>query len=393
MKAASRVFLAFGALMLAVACINASEAPNVSYMVGSFLPGMVCLIVGLKLGQRARGARSAGEGDGAAEAAPDPARGSLRGDRTPIEALKSSADRGINGGILLMFLGSAVARGTEDGFPVGLLVSFCGFAWVIWGCVNSMRWKGYSGWFGLFGYLLLPGWFILSRFPNRRRPALQGHGPEPIGQVEVLSEEDRSPGYRYLLALAPLVVLGIGLAGFMVRVQSNIDAAEWKDVAPDGLGFRALMPGTPRLEEDLRETPVGRVELHKITVEPKGKRELFMIVSIRVPEVIGRELGGAEKLLEIGRADLLAASGGQVKDQRRFVSNGCPGLELDVLPPKGAMIKARLYARGDQIFSASVHVPKVRLASRDVRKFFDSFHVSAESGTEADPALGDTPAL
>ena len=49
MKAVGVVLLVFGALLLAVGAINASKAPNVGYLVGSFLPGLICLIVGLKL--------------------------------------------------------------------------------------------------------------------------------------------------------------------------------------------------------------------------------------------------------------------------------------------------------------------------------------------------------
>jgi hypothetical protein len=51
MKTASVILLVLGCLFLAVAGINARNAPSISYLMGSFLPGLLCLIVGLALGK------------------------------------------------------------------------------------------------------------------------------------------------------------------------------------------------------------------------------------------------------------------------------------------------------------------------------------------------------
>jgi hypothetical protein len=47
----SRVLLFLGVLFLAFAGINAPRESNVSALVGTFLPGLFLLIIGLKLGQ------------------------------------------------------------------------------------------------------------------------------------------------------------------------------------------------------------------------------------------------------------------------------------------------------------------------------------------------------
>jgi hypothetical protein len=54
MKAVGNVLVGLGILCLAVAGINAAKAPNISYLIGTFLPGLVILIMGLKLGQSKR---------------------------------------------------------------------------------------------------------------------------------------------------------------------------------------------------------------------------------------------------------------------------------------------------------------------------------------------------
>lgn len=51
MRTASVILIVLGCLFLVVAGINATSAPSISYLMGSFLPGLLCLIVGLKLGQ------------------------------------------------------------------------------------------------------------------------------------------------------------------------------------------------------------------------------------------------------------------------------------------------------------------------------------------------------
>ena len=103
-----------------------------------------------------------------------------------------------------------------------------------------------------------------------------------------------------------------------------------------------------------------------------------MIVAIRFPDDASDQLGGTAGLLEMGRQDFLIASKGQIQSEKQIALSGFPGLELEVLPPKGAIMRARIYATKHQVFQALVGVPKVRLSSDDVQKFFDSFQLSAK---------------
>ena len=189
--------------------------------------------------------------------------------------------------------------------------------------------------------------------------------------------------YRLPLALAPVAVaVATVYAGMLF--PAKIDPAAWKRVAPSRLGFYASMPGTPLLEESSQETPNGAVEIHKFTVVPTGRREMFVIVSLCFPEVVSLELDGTEALLEGGREDVLTAFRAQLSSEERIVSNGWPGLKLQALAPKGAMVEAKIYATNDRIFEVVVHVPKNRAGSDDVRKFLDSFALSARRDAEPD---------
>jgi hypothetical protein len=276
MKAGSGIFLVLGAFSLAIAAFNASKAPNVEYLIGTFLPGFIFVIIGLTLGQTKKPIPTALAADDAAAitaAGEVPAQPSLLVDRKRANAFKLNANLGIIGGIVLMFVAGSIAQGEEGRFPIAWIISLAGFAWEIWGCVNYMRWKGYSGWFGFFGYLLLLGLVILVCFPNRRKRILQRHQPE---EIEALSKQDRRRGFRFLLTLVPVGIFGIIFGGLIFFLGSNINAAQWKEFAPEGMRFQVLMPGTPRLEQNTQETPAGPVEIHKFTAWPKGKKSSWL---------------------------------------------------------------------------------------------------------------------
>jgi hypothetical protein len=279
-------------------------------------------------------------------------------------------------GVATMFAGSRIVQQGPQLLLPGGVVSLAGWAIVLWGSVNYMRWKGYSGWFGLFGYLLLPGLIVLLCFPNRRHRASLGMDQtETNAPSGAVSDKDLQPGYRFLLILAPLGLVCALLVGFVRYVRADASAAEWIRVAPPGLGYEALMPGVPRFERKVQEVPGGQVEVHKATVV-RSKGAMLMIVSLSMPEDAARLLGGPDKLLGVGRQDVLAAARGTIQSERQLVMKGRAGLELDVLRDGGANVKARIWATESRIYELTAYGSQLRLTSDDVRKFFESFRLT-----------------
>ena len=369
------MLIVFGRLLLVTAALRASSAPNFSYLVGTFMPGLLLLIGGLVLG---RGS-PAPDPQGRRRVKDDP--DDLDDDTIPsldlrdtrIPPFETRTNLFVGMGLLCTILGSWLSAQSPDLRLFWSVIILCGAALFIWGCVNYARWKGRSGWFGLLGYFWIFGLLGLVFLSNRRKQLQASRGP---GEAEELAAYDRRPGFRYLLTLLPIPLLLIGGIVLVLGTTSAIDAKEWQDVDRPELGFRALMPGTPKLEEKITPTPVGKIEMRKFLVTPRRKSELFMILAMRFPDVVAVNLGGAEKMLELGRKDLLEAAKGEIKSERRIDLAGVPGLELEVAPGKGAMVKSRIFATKNQLYQVAAHVPQFRLGSEDVAKFLDSFKLT-----------------
>jgi hypothetical protein len=360
MNSLGKVLIALGVVFLASATVSIPNAEDLAYLVGAFLPGLICLIIGLKVHQSSR---------------PDEP---IAQRNHQYKSLLFQTNLGIAGGILLMIAGGAIVNRVENHFQLGLCISFLGWACMIWGCVAYMQWKGRSGWFGLLGYLLLPGLIALLCFRNRRKQYLLLNGAE-IACESKPNDRAEPKSARYVLTLLPVAVIFLLLEAILLSVGSNVSPDEWKDVAAADCGFQLKMPGNPQKDQKNQPSPAGDVEISKFTVFPKGKKELFMIVVVKFPEHIVNAIGGNDKCLELGRKDVLTAAQGELQSEKRITLDGIPGLELEVLPPKGAIIKSQIFATSNRIFELSVHVPRIRVESTDVKKFFDSFKILSDT--------------
>src|SRR5215470_14935933 len=90
-----------------------------------------------------------------------------------LNLLKITAALCILIGIGIMLIGNVLSRRGPDLFFVAGAAYIIGWAFFIWGCLDYARWKGYSGWFGFLGFLLVPGLIILVCLPNRRKELLE----------------------------------------------------------------------------------------------------------------------------------------------------------------------------------------------------------------------------
>lgn len=163
MKMSAIIGFVLAAVAAAVAVYNVffggpnrphDDAAFVGYAVGSFLPSMLCLIVGLVLWKKAR--RGSGSPSAAAPQAPPPPGAAAGVD--PADAARPAADLGDNAGVRLLL-------------PVG-----------------RSGWAIAAGYLGLVSVLIFPAPFALATgiyaiIDIRRNPKKHGMGRAIFGVV------------------------------------------------------------------------------------------------------------------------------------------------------------------------------------------------------------------
>jgi hypothetical protein len=236
----------FGLLFTFSSTMNAKRAPNLSFLMGTYLPGLVCLAVGVAL-RREKKLTAATEAESSLVA--------LQTRRRII------AEMGVVGGIVLMLLGSGLSQQSRELFPYGMVVSLGGWGLMIWGAAKYMKWKGYSGWLGLLGLLLLPGLIILACFPNK----MKGIGELPA------TDAKKARSVVVVAVVAFVLLLSLPVAAFLALpfLAPRLPRAEitWATVSTDPPKFTVEMPGTPKRQVFSQQSPDGKATVTTITYE------------------------------------------------------------------------------------------------------------------------------
>jgi hypothetical protein len=247
-KGISIALILFGLLFTFSSSMNAKRAPNLSFLIGTYLPGLVCLAIGVAL-RREKKLPTTAEAE------------------APLTALqirrRSIAEMGVVGGIVLMLMGSGLSQQSRELFLFGVAVSLGGWGLMIWGAGNYMKWKGYSAWLGLLGLLLLPGLIILACFPNK----MKGIGELPPTGAKKTRSVVVVAVVAFLLLLALPVAAFLALPFFVSRLPHAQVNDAWATVSTDPPKFTVEMPGTPKRQVFSQQSPDGKVTVTTITYE------------------------------------------------------------------------------------------------------------------------------
>lgn len=133
---------------------------------------------------------------------------------------------------------------------------------MVWGAANYMIWKDYSAWLGLFALLLLPGLLILACFPKRNKATVTAPHEEFAVQA---SGAKRSVHPILVSTVSFFLILGLALSAALAlpllrqRFQANQELSTWTTVVTDPPKFSIAMPGSPRKQTSLQDSPVGQI--------------------------------------------------------------------------------------------------------------------------------------
>jgi hypothetical protein len=249
-KGIGMALVVFGlVLTLLATTMDVKETPDlirlVSYLVGTYLPGLVCLAIGAALCRDKK--------------PPDHAEAETSVITLQVRR-KSDAGMGVVGGIVLTLMGTGLSRQGHELLPFGLAVSLGGWGLMIWGAASYMKWKGYSGWFGLFGLLLLPGLIIVACLPNKMK-----------GTGDPSADDTKNTRPVVVVAVVAFVLLMVlPMAAFLAvpilfpHTQRN---DHWTTVSTNPPKFVVEMPGAPKRQVVSRQDPDSGVTVTAYSYE------------------------------------------------------------------------------------------------------------------------------
>lgn len=150
-------------------------------------------------------------------------------------------------------------------------------------------------------------------------------------------------------------------------------AGVWKEYAPAGTGFKALMPGTPKVEKQEQPTDVGPIMMHIHMVEKDSAA--FLVMYSDFPEAMIKAVE-PDVLLDGGVEG--AAQGGKLLSQKKIELDGHKGREFVAEKTEGALVltlKARTFLVGNRLYQTITSALKGGEPWADIEKFLASFEL------------------
>jgi len=152
-----------------------------------------------------------------------------------------------------------------------------------------------------------------------------------------------------------------------------IEAAAWKQFAPEKGGFSVLLPGTP-IEGPIKvATPAGEMTVQTYVVLRSDGARLAVVYSDS-PTPIGPQ--DVQANLDGAKAGMALTSGGTIKSEKTITLDGNPGRELEIIVRDG-LVKARVYIVKQRIYQVAAG-PVGKITASDVDKVLDSFKLTAK---------------
>lgn len=118
--------------------------------------------------------------------------------RFMLTEFKHKASIGVGAGLLLIIVGRVILKFGESMAIVGAVALLAGSVLFIWGCCQYAKAKGYSGWWGLLGFLSVIGLLILFFFRDQHRES----------ETRIMS----SRGLLRTLLIAEICLVVVGVA-------------------------------------------------------------------------------------------------------------------------------------------------------------------------------------
>jgi hypothetical protein len=205
-------------------------------------------------------------------------------------------------------------------------------------------------------------------------PAAAGFGLAGAGLV--IAQQERWPAALRIAASTLLALAGYGALGLVLFLgYLNVSWWNtWQTFTPQDQSFSILMPGKPKEKVETIATVVGNASLHMHVVD-RGSSAFLIGYADLPPAAANAPL---REYLDGVRGGMLQGVNGKVIVEKHITLDGHTGREFSFTSekPKGKGA-ARIYRVKGRLYELLVLGRNIDPESADVRKFFDSFKLSA----------------
>ncbi len=183
---------------------------------------------------------------------------------------------------------------------------------------------------------------------------------------------------RIVLSLA-LSFLGVtGACGFCWlswAFPARIDASEWQSCEPSNGGFRVLMPGLPKMDNQdvLGFGPNSKFTRYTVTLD--RHRQAYAVGFQDISEF--STAFGPDWVFTAGKdSTLKLLKNPKVENEKRINLGAYPGWEVKARDDDDMLIVFRMYLVGNRYYVVSAAFPAHLDPSPDADKFFNSFQIT-----------------
>jgi hypothetical protein len=156
---------------------------------------------------------------------------------------------------------------------------------------------------------------------------------------------------------------------------------EWQKIDRASDGFQIEMPTDVKQIRIPAYTETGGTQQLKMIFSNPDAETTFSVAWLDNPPVARANHDAADRVLETARDGAVARTQTTLVNEERDDTQGFPGRTFEARNTGGGVMNARLVYAGSRLYMLIASFPSVSARrDRDVRRFFNSFTITAASG-------------
>ena len=167
--------------------------------------------------------------------------------------------------------------------------------------------------------------------------------------------------------------VGFVVVYFIIQLFTSSDKlAPFKEFRSDEGGFAVLMPGKPKAQNQVLDTPVGKVNM-VMYMAGSGSAGCAVSYADYPAQLINST--DPQKTLDGARNGAIKNVSGKLISETSINFHGLPARDIRIEISKKALVTTRLILAGPRFYQLMFIAPTDKGHEQDISKFFDSFAI------------------